>query len=377
MTMKIRAAVVRKAGLPRPYAQSRPVTIEEVELAPPGPGEVLVKIRAAGVCHSDLSVVSGDVALPLPIVLGHEAAGEVAALGPGVDDLAPGDRVITLFAPACGKCAACAEGRPSRCLNAGRSNQRGTLLSGARRLSKDGETLNHNLGASSFADHAVLARSAVVKIDKAVPFEDAALFGCAVVTGAGAVVNTAELKMGASVAVVGLGGVGLSALLAARAAGARNIVALDVKPDKLAFARTLGATDAFDATDKDTPKKVAAATEGGVDCAIETSGAVAGFDLAYRVIRRGGMVVTTSLPNLKSTWPLAPAHLVLMDATLKGSYMGTAVPSRDVPRFIDMFRQGRLPIDKLKSGTIQLDDINTAFDRLADGEVVRQVIVYT
>ncbi|HEY5607217.1 MAG TPA: zinc-dependent alcohol dehydrogenase family protein [Alphaproteobacteria bacterium] len=375
--MKIRAAVVRKAGLPRPYKQSQPVTIEEVELAPPGPGEVLVKIRAAGVCHSDLSVVSGDVPLPLPIVLGHEAAGEVVELGAGVDDLALGDHVITLFAPACGKCVSCVEGRPTRCLPAGRANQRGTLLSGAKRLSKDGETLNHNLGASSFADHAVLARSALVKIDKSFAFEDAALFGCAVVTGAGAVVNTAEIKMGASVAVIGLGGVGLSALLAARAAGARRVIALDVRQDKLDFARTLGATDAFLATDADVGKKVAAATEGGADYAIETSGAVAGFDLAYRVIRRGGTVVTTSLPNAKATWALSPMHLVLMEATLKGSYMGTAVPSRDIPRFLDMFRQGRLPIDKLRSGTIRLDQINEAFDRLADGEVVRQVIVYS
>lgn len=374
--MKIRAAVVRKAGLPRPYAQSRPVVIEEVDLADPGPGEVLVRIRAAGVCHSDLSVVSGDVALPLPIVLGHEAAGVVAALGPGVDDLAVGDHVITLFAPACGKCVSCVEGRPTRCLNAGRSNQRGTLLSGARRLSVNGEAINHNLGASCFADHAVLARSAVVKIDTKFAFEDAALFGCAVVTGAGAVVNTAELRMGATVAVIGLGGVGLSALLAARAAGARRIVALDVKPDKLAFARSLGATDAFDAADKDAPKKAAQATEGGADYVFETTGVVPGFDLAYRLIRRGGTLVSTSLPNLKSTWPLSPAHLVLMEATLKGSYMGTAVPSRDIPRFLDMFAQGRLPIDKLKSGTIRLDQLNEAFDRLADGDVVRQVIVY-
>jgi len=374
--MKIRAAVVRKAGLPRPYQQSKPVTIEEIDLAPPGFAEVLVKICAAGVCHSDLSVVSGDVPLPLPLVLGHEAAGEVVELGAGVDDLAVGDHVITLFAPACGKCVSCVEGRPTRCLAAGRSNQRGTLLSGAKRLSKDGEAINHNLGASSFADHAVLARSAVVKIDKSFAFEDAALFGCAVVTGAGAVVNTADVKMGTSVAVIGLGGVGLSALLAARAAGARKIVALDVKPDKLTFAKTLGATDAFNATEADVVKKVAAATAGGVDCAIETSGAVAGFDLAYRAIRRGGTVVTTSLPNVKSTWPLSPTHLVLMEATLKGSYMGSAVPTRDIPRFMEMFAQGRLPIDKLKSGTIRLDQINEAFDRLADGEVVRQVILY-
>ena len=374
--MKIRAAVVRKAGLPRPYAQSHPVAIEEVDLADPGPGEALVKIRAAGVCHSDLSVVTGDVALPLPLVLGHEAAGEVAALGPGVDDLAVGDHVVTLFAPACGKCTACAEGRPTRCVNAGRSNQRGTLLSGARRLSQNGEPLNHNLGASSFADHAVLARSALVKIDNKFAFEDAALFGCAVVTGAGAVVTAAEMRMGATVAIIGLGGVGLSALLAALAAGARRVIALDVKPDKLAFARSLGATDAFDAADKDVAKKVAAASGGGADYAIETSGVVAGFDLAYRVIRRGGTVVTTSLPSLKATWPLSPAHLVLMEATLKGTYMGSAVPSRDIPRFMDMFAQGRLPVDKLKSATIRLDQINEAFDRLADGEVVRQIIQY-
>ena len=350
--------------------------IKEAETPQPGPGQALVRVRSTGVCGSDLHFYRGEFPVPPGFVLGHEAAGEVMELGAGIDDLAVGDHVITLFAPACGKCVSCVEGRPTRCLAAGRSNQRGTLLSGAKRLSKDGEAINHNLGASSFADHAVLARSAVVKIDKSFAFEDAALFGCAVVTGAGAVVNTADIKMGTSVAVIGLGGVGLSALLAARAAGARKIVALDVKPDKLAFAKTLGATDAFNATDADAAKKVAAATGGGADCAIETSGAVAGFDLAYRVIRRGGTVVTTSLPNLKTTWPLSPAHLVLMEATLKGSYMGSAVPTRDIPRFMEMFAQGRLPIDKLKSGTIRLDQINEAFDRLADGEVVRQVILY-
>lgn len=372
--MKIRAAIIRGAGATRPYAASRPIAIEEIDLAPPGPGEALVTIRAAGVCHSDLSLLTGDVVLPMPIAIGHEAAGVVAALGAGVDDLAIGDHVVTLFAAPCSKCVSCLEGRPTKCAAASRANLRGTLLSGAKRLTQNGAAINHYLGASTFADHAVLARSALVKIDKSFAFEDAALFGCAVVTGAGAVVNAAGLQMGATVAIVGLGGVGLNALLAARAAGARRIFALDLKPEKLALAHELGATDVFAADDAEAIKKISAATEGGVDYAIETSGAVAGFDLAYKTLRRGGTLVTTSLPAFKASWPLSPAHLVLTEMTIKGCYMGSSVPARDIPRFMEMFRQGRLPVDRLRSATIRLDEINEAFDALADGRVVRQVI---
>ena len=211
--MKMRAAVIREPMKPRPYRESRPFAIEEVELEPPGEGEVLVRIRAAGLCHSDLSTVNGDRPRPMPMVLGHEAAGEVVELGPGVKDgvtaLAPGDRVILVFVPSCGSCMPCMEGRPALCEPAVTANASGTLLSGATRIRLGGQAVHHHVGVSAFAEYAVVARQSLVKIDSDLPFEEAALFGCAVVTGVGAVFNTAKLPAGASVAVVGLGGVGL------------------------------------------------------------------------------------------------------------------------------------------------------------------------
>ena len=214
--MKIRAAVLETMGAPPPYAASRPLRIAEVELAPPGPGEILIKVGAAGLCHSDLSVINGDRPRPMPMALGHEAAGVVEELGAGVDDLAVGDHVVVVFVPSCGHCAPCAEGRPALCEPGAAANGAGTLLSGARRLRRDGNALNHHLGCSVFADHATVSRHSVVKIDPAVPLDEAALFGCAVLTGVGAVVNTAQMRAGASVAVIGLGGVGLAALIGAQ-----------------------------------------------------------------------------------------------------------------------------------------------------------------
>src|SRR5690349_17191264 len=213
-------------GVPPPYAQSQPLVIEELTLAPPGAGEVLVRIQAAGLCHSDLSVINGDRPRPTPMALGHEAAAVVEELGPGVDDLAVGDHVVVVFVPSCGHCMPCAEGRPALCEPGAAANGAGTLLSGARRLSAGGQELNHHLGCSVFAEYATVSRRSVVKIDPAVPLDEAALFGCAVLTGVGAVVNTAKVSLGASVAVIGLGGVGLAALIGAQAAGARQIIAV-------------------------------------------------------------------------------------------------------------------------------------------------------
>ena len=236
--MKIRAAVLDKMGAAPPYAQSRPLTIAMVDLAPPGRGEVLVKIAAAGLCHSDLSVINGDRPRPLPMALGHEAAGIVESLGEGVTDLQPGDHVVVVFVPSCGHCAPCAEGRPALCEPGAAANGCGTLLSGARRLTRDGAPLNHHLGCSVFAEYATVSRQSLVKIDPEVSLEEAALFGCAVLTGVGAVVNTAQVRAGASVAVIGLGGDGLAALIGAHAAGARQIIAIDLEDDKLEMART-------------------------------------------------------------------------------------------------------------------------------------------
>ena len=373
--MRTRAAVLRQIGLPAPYADSKPLSIEEVELADPGPGELRVKIHAAGLCHSDLSAINGDRPWPVPIVIGHEAAAEVLEVGAGVLDVKVGDHVVLIFRPSCGVCPDCSVGRPALCGPGGESNGSGSLLGGYKRLSlPGGGALNHHLGCSAFAEYATVSRRSVVPIDPSLPWEQAALFGCAVLTGAGAVFNTAQMEAGARTAVVGLGGVGFSSLLAAVAAGVRDVVAVDMLPAKLELARQLGATHVFDARDPEVIAKVKAATGGGVDYAFEMAGVVPALELAYRITRRGGTTVTAGLPNPAANWPLQAVSLIAEERTLKGSYIGSCVPSRDVPRFVAMFRAGRLPVDRLLSERVKLGDINAALDRLARGESIRQVI---
>ena len=375
--MKIRAAVLERMGAEPPYARSRPLAIRQVELAPPGPDEVLVRIAAAGLCHSDLSVINGDRPRPMPMALGHEAAGIVEALGPGVRDLSVGDHVVVVFVPSCGHCAPCAEGRPALCEPGAAANGAGTLLSGERRLAdEDGRPLNHHLGCSVFAEYATVSRRSLVKVDKAVPLDEAALFGCAVLTGVGAVVNTAKVSAGASTAVIGLGGVGLAAVLGAHAAGARQIVAIDLSDAKLEEALRLGATHVVNAAAADAAEQVKALSDGGVEYAFEFAGAVRALDLAWRITRRGGSTVTAGLPPPGAAFALPAVSLVAEERTLRGSYIGTCVPSRDIPRFMALYRQGRLPVDKLLSGRLALDEINEGFDRLHEGQAVRQVVVF-
>ncbi len=373
--MKIRAAVLYEMEKPRPYAQSRPLVIEDVDLAPPGEGEILVRIKAAGLCHSDLSTINGDRPRQMPMALGHEAAGEVVELGAGVRDLAVGDHVILVFVPSCGHCLPCAEGRPALCEPGAKANGAGTLLSGSMRLSMGGKPVHHHIGVSAFADYAVVARESAVKIDASLPFEEAALFGCAVITGAGAVVNTAKVSPGTQVAVVGLGGVGLMSMLAARLAGCRTIIAIDMLDDKLALARQLGATHTLNARDANCVEAVRDLTGGGVDFAFEMASSVKALELAYRITRRGGMTVTGSLPHPTHTFALPATNLVAEERTIKGSYVGSCVPSRDIPRFIALYQQGLLPVDRLMSERLKLEQINEGFDRLADGGSVRQIIV--
>jgi alcohol dehydrogenase len=372
--MKTRAAVLTRTGAPAPYAQSRPLEIWEVDLAPPGPGEVLVQVAAAGICHSDLSIINGDRPRDTPIVLGHEASGVVQALGEGVDDLAVGDHVVLLFVPGCGSCLPCAEGRPVLCEPAAQAGVAGTLLSGARRLSRGGQPIAHFVGVSAFAEHAVLSRRGVQKIDKRIPLDVAALFGCAVMTGVGAVVNTARVQPGQSVAVVGLGGVGLSGIMGAVAAGAARVVAVDLSDEKLTLARRFGATDTVNAADPDAVQTLRDLTGGGVDHAFEMVGSAKALELAYRVTRRGGSTVTVGLPANAQAVSLPVWHLVAEERTLKGSYMGSCIPRRDVARYIALYEAGRLPVDRLVTGTLALDEINEGFDRLARGEAIRQII---
>ena len=373
--MKIRAAVLETIGAPAPYAQSQPLKIKEVELAPPSHGEVLVRIRAAGLCHSDLSVISGDRPRPVPMVLGHESAGEVVECGPGVTDLAPGDRVVLVFMPSCGCCMPCMEGRPALCEPGAASNGAGTLLSGARRLAMNGQPVNHHVGVSCFADYAVVSRRSCVKLEADISFEEASLFGCAVLTGVGAVINTARLQAGTTAAVLGLGGVGFSALLAAVASGAREVIALDLNEGKLALARELGATATVNAGDPDAMEQVKALTRGGVDVAFEMAGAIPALELAWRITRRGGSTVTAGLPHPDKRFALPPVQLVAEERILRGSYIGSSVPARDIPRYIEMYQRGKLPVDRLMGEKLTLEDINRGFDRMASGLSLRDVIV--
>jgi alcohol dehydrogenase len=374
--MKVRAAVLNAMGATPPYAASRPLAIEEIELDPPGQGEVLVKIAAAGLCHSDLSVINGDRPRPMPMALGHEASGIVEAVGPGVADLARGDHVVMVFVPSCGHCLPCSEGRPALCEPGAVANTKGTLLSGERRISRGGTPINHHLGVSAFAEYATVSRRSLVKIDRELPLDEAALFGCAVLTGVGAVVNTAKVPVGATVAVIGLGGVGLASLIGAVACGASRIVAIDLADDKLAFARELGATDAFNAASPGCGDEVRAATGGGVEYAFELAGSVRALELAYKITRRGGTTVTAGLPPPDKALSLPAVQLVAEERTLKGSYIGTCVPARDLPRYVALYRRGRLPVDKLLTHRLRLDDLNEGFDRLNEGKAIRQVVVF-
>ncbi len=355
----------------------RPPALRELRLDAPGAGEALVRVAAAGLCHSDLSVINGDRPRPMPMALGHEASGIVEELGCGVKDLQRGDHVVVVFVPSCGHCAPCAEGRPALCEPGAAANGAGTLLSGTRRLHQDGSDLHHHLGCSVFAEYAVVSRRSLVKIDASIPLDEAALFGCAVLTGVGAVVNTAQMRAGSSAAIVGLGGVGLAALLGARAAGAATIIAVDLSQTRLEEAKSLGATHAIDAGDAHAKDEIREIAKGGVEYAFEFAGAIRALELAYAITRRGGMTVTAGLPPATATFGIPAVSLVAEERTLKGSYIGTCVPSRDIPRYVDLYMQGRLPVDRLLSGRLALDEINRGFDLLHEGKAVRQVVVFS
>jgi alcohol dehydrogenase len=349
--------------------------VEEVELDPPGPGEILIEVAAAGLCHSDLSTIENQRPRPLPIVIGHEGAGIVRECGAGVTDLKPGDHVITVFASSCGTCRYCARGRPNICPSGNAARAAGSLVSGAKRIRRlDGSYVNHNSGLSLFAQFAVVARRSAVKIDKDIPLDDAAIFGCAVMTGAGAVINTARLQPGENVAVVGLGGVGMNALFAAVASGADRIIAVDTNPKKLEQAKEWGATDVFLAGNDDCAAAVRDATDGGVDTVIETAGTIPAMQLAIAITARGGSTISAGLPNVNASVSYLHANLVSEEKSIRGSYMGSCVAERDIPRLLSLYRRGKMPVNKLKSGVVKLEEINEGFDRLSDGTVLRQML---
>jgi alcohol dehydrogenase len=368
--------VLREMGVEAPYASSRPLEIAELELDGPGPGELLVRVGAAGLCHSDLSVIDGSRPRVMPMVLGHEAAGEVVDLGPGAEGFDVGDHVVMAFVPACGLCEPCRAGRPALCDPGAAANTSGCLLSGSRRWQPDAHgELHHHLGVSAFAEHVVVSAKSAVKVDSSLPFEIAALFGCAVLTGVGAAVNSAQIRMGESVAIFGLGGVGLAALLGAHASGATTLVAVDVIESKLELARELGATHAVKAG-PEAVEEVRAATGGGAEKVIETVGSARVLGEAYKATRRGGTTVTVGLPHPQQMLEIPAVSLVAEERTLRGSYLGSSIPAVDIPRYVDLYQSGLLPVDRLLTHRIALDEVNEGFDRLASGQAVRQAIVF-
>lgn len=373
--MKVRAAVLRQTGLPPPYAQSRPLEVVEVELDPPGPGELLVRVGAAGLCHSDLSVIDGSRPRPLPMVLGHEAAGTVVEAGARVEGFEPGDHVVLAFVPACGHCPPCRAGRPALCEPGAAANAAGELLSGGRRWHEGDSTLHHHLGVSAFAEHIVVSSASAVRVDRNLPFDVAALFGCAVLTGVGAVRNAARVAEGDRVAVFGLGGVGLAAVLGALLGGAGEVIGVDLVPAKLDLARELGATASIDAA-ADPVDAIRDLTDGGAELVVETVGSERVLAQAYAATRRGGTTVTVGLPDPSRLLVIPAVSLVAEERTLRGSYLGSSVPHRDIPYLVDLYREGRLPVDRLLTHRIGLDDVNAGFDRLASGEAVRQAILF-
>ena len=372
--MKITGAVLESSGAQRPYAQSRPLNVCELELASPGPIEVLVRVQAAGICHSDLSVINGDRPRPLPMLLGHEAAGIVEQVGSGVTDLNVGDRVVTVFLPRCEDCANCMTEGKLPCSAGSAANGSGSLLSGTRAISRDGEEILHHLGVSGFATHAVLDRNSVVRVGQDVPPDVAAVLGCAVLTGGGAVLNAGKPQEGHDIAIVGLGGVGMAALLTARAVVSRwktlgRIIGVDANPEKLVLARELGATDAYTPGEVEDLKLRA-------HVVVEAAGHPRAFETAVKMTAAGGTTVIVGLPAPGALSSIEPLGLTAEARTIIGSYLGSAVPSRDIPRYEQMWREGKLPVEKLTSSVISLDQINEAMDSLAEGKAVRQIISF-
>lgn len=374
--MRMTAAIMHAQGLPAPYVDSRPFRIEEVELDGPGEGEVLVEVKGAGLCHSDLSVLEGLRARPLPFVGGHEGAGIVREVGRGVTQYAPGDHVAMVAVSGCGHCRVCLAGRPGLCQGGSGPRSEGTLSTGSRRLRlADGGRLNHFSGISVYAQFAVVTPPSLVKIDPAVPLDVAALFGCAVVTGAGAIFNSAKVKPGASVAVIGLGGVGLTAVMAAREAGASRIIGIDVVPGKFDLARAVGATDCIDARDAHAVQQALDLTNGGVDHAFEVSGNLSALEMAQAMTVPGGEVVGVGLGRSNATFSVSQLKWVCEERVLRGSFMGGGEAQQDIPRYVDMYLRGRLPVEKLLSEHIGFNQLNQAFDLLSTGSVVRQILV--
>jgi Zn-dependent alcohol dehydrogenase len=366
--LKVRAAVVRQAGAP--------ILVETLDLEPPRSGEVLVKIAATGVCHSDWHIATGDTEHPLPVALGHEGAGVVADVGDGVTRVQVGDHVALNWAPSCGSCFYCEGGRPSLCGKFVEPIWAGTMLDGTTRLSSSGEPVYHYSSLACFADHTVVPEVCCVPMPREVPFEIAALIGCAVTTGVGSVLNTACIEIGSSVCVYGVGGVGVSVILGARLAGASRIIAVDRNEEKLEIARGFGATDTALAG-PDAVASIRQLTEGrGADYVFEAVGAPRVQEECLHAARPGGTVVLVGLSPTGSATNLPGAIITRQEKTIVGSYYGTCVASRDFPQYAKLYLDGDLDLDRLVSRTYALDEINDAYAAMLSGGTARGVVLF-
>jgi S-(hydroxymethyl)glutathione dehydrogenase/alcohol dehydrogenase len=367
MAKQGKAVVVRELNAP--------VSVEQVTVESPRIGEVMVKLSAIGVCHSDLSVTNGTIPMPPPCVIGHEAAGIVEELGEGVTDLAIGDHVVIVWVPMCGKCRWCAEGRPQLCDQAAKAVT--TLPDGTSRFTDaGGNTLNHMAGVGVMAEYATVHRDNVLRIDPDIPLDKAAVVGCAVMTGVGAVLNTANVQPGTTVAVFGAGGIGLNAIQGAALAGAEKIIAIDLEDKKLGYAQTFGATHTINpASDGDAVAKIHQICPGGVDYAFECIGVPEVIQQAYNATSKGGKCVVVGVTPPTGTITLPTFMIPFQEKILTGSMYGSARPIVDFPRLLNLYRANRLKLDELVTATYSIDDVNQAFDDMKKGANARGVIV--
>lgn len=365
--MRITGAVLEEIGRERPYAVSKPITVDTLELSEPAENELLVRMEAAGICHSDLSVVNGHRKRPVPMLLGHEAAGIIEAVGENVTDVSVGQRVVMTFLPRCGTCANCQTNGRLPCTKGTAANEQGCLLSGSRHLQRDGAVVQHHLGVSGFATHAVVDRATVVPVGSDVPPSVAAVLGCAVLTGGGALLNAVDPDPADSVMIVGLGGVGMAALITAVASDCAEVIAVDTSEEKLKLARSLGAHATY--TSAEVSEQGIRATH-----VIECAGHPRAFETAFAATKSGGKTVTAGLPAPDARAEISPLTITGEARTIIGSYLGSSVPARDIPRYESLWREGRLPVEKLITSHMRLEDINEAMDELAEGKAVRQII---
>jgi S-(hydroxymethyl)glutathione dehydrogenase/alcohol dehydrogenase len=354
-----------------------PLRVESVDLMDPQPGEVLVKLAASGVCHSDLHVVKGDLPMPTPVILGHEGAGVVTKVGPGVTSVQEGDHVVLSWVPYCGKCFFCGRGDFHLCELAAQGAFSGGMYDGSTRFSLKGSPIHHFAGVSSFSEYTVVAEHGAIPIRKDAPLDVVCLVGCGVMTGVGAVVNTAKVEAGSAIAVFGAGGVGLNVIQGGALVGAEKIIAVDLVDSKLRMAGDFGATHTINASKGDAVDQVRALTGGrGVDYAFEVIGNPAVVLQAFMSLRRGGKVIVLGVPPLTAQICVPGYPLPLEEKSLIGSCYGSAKMRTDMPRLVDLFMAKKLKIKELISQRIGLADINRSFEQMEKGEVARSVIVY-